>query len=74
MFQKMSNLKSAIASVPRAIEKNDKRLLYYVHNTVVELLSHLDEEKREKDKAKRENAQPIIEEIDKVLNKYRAKH
>ena len=74
MFQKMSNLKSAIASMPRAIEKNDKRLLYYVHNTVVELLSHLDEEKREKDKAKRENAQPIIEEIDKVLNKYRAKH
>lgn len=70
----MSNLKSAIASMPRAIEKNDKRLLYYVHNTVVELLSHLDEEKREKDKAKRENAQPIIEEIDKVLNKYRAKH
>lgn len=60
--------------MPRAIEKNDKRLLYYVHNTVVELLSHLDEEKREKDKAKRENAQPIIEEIDKVLNKYRAKH
>lgn len=74
MFQKMSNLKSAIASMPRAIEKNDKRLLYYVHNTVVELLSRLDEEKREKDKAKRENAQPIIEEIDKVLNKYRAKH
>ena len=70
----MSNLKSAIASMPRAIEKNDKRLLYYVHNTVVELLSRLDEEKREKDKAKRENAQPIIEEIDKVLNKYRAKH
>lgn len=73
MFQKMSNLKSAIASMPRAIERNDKRLLHYIHNTVVELLSHLDEEKREKDKAKRENAQPIIEEIDKVLNKYRLK-
>ena len=71
MFYKMTNLKSAIASMPRAIEKDDKRLLYYIHNTVIELLNHLDEEKKEKDRAKRENAQPIVEEIDKVLKKYR---
>lgn len=71
MFCKMSNLKAAIASMPRAIERNDKRLLYYIHSTVVELLNHLDEEKRAKDKAKRETAQPIVEEIDKVLKKYR---
>ena len=71
MFCKMSNLKAAIASMPRAIERNDKRLLYYIHGTVIELLKHLDEEKRAKDKAKRENAQPIVEEIDNVLKKYR---
>lgn len=71
MFCKMSNLKAAIASMPHAIEKNDKRLLYYIYSTVIELLNHLDEEKKEKDKAKRENAQPIVEEIDKVLKKYR---
>ncbi len=74
MFCKMSNLKAAIASMPRAIEKNDKRLLYYIYSTVIELLNHLDEEKKEKDKAKRENAQPIVEEIDKILKKYRTKH
>ena len=73
MFYKMTNLKSAMASMPRAIEKNDKRLLYYIHSTVIELLKHLDEEKKEKDRAKRENAQPIVEEIDKVLSKYRIK-
>ena len=71
MFYKMTNLKSATASMPRAIEKNDKRLLYYIHSTVIELLNHLDEEKKEKDRARRENAQPIVEEIDKVLKKYR---
>lgn len=71
MFCKMTNLKAAIASMPRAIERNDKRLLYYIHSTVVELLNHLDEEKKEQEKAKRENAQPIVEEIDKVLKKYR---
>ena len=69
----MSNLKAAIASMPRAIERNDKHLLYYIHGTVIELLNHLDEEKKAKDKAKRENAQPIVEEIDKVLMKYRLK-
>lgn len=71
MFCKMSNLKAAIASMPRAIEKNDKRLLYYIHSTVIELLNHLDEEKRAKEKAKRETAQPIVDEIDKILKKYR---
>jgi hypothetical protein len=71
MFCKMSNLKAAIASMPRAIERNDKHLLYYIHSTVIELLNHLDEEKKQKDKAKRENAQPLIEEIDKVLKKFR---
>lgn len=73
MFYKMSNLKSAIASMPRAIEKNNKQLLYYIHSTVIELLNHLDEEKKEKDRAKRINAQPIVDEIDKVLKKYRLK-
>lgn len=48
MFSKMTNLKSAIATMPRAIEKNDKRLLYYIHSTVIELLIHLDEEKKRK--------------------------
>lgn len=69
----MSNLKSAIASMPRAIEKNDKRLLYYIHSTVKELLLHLDEEKKMQDRTKRENAQPIVDEIEKVLKKYRLK-
>ena len=32
---------------------------------------HLDEEKKQKNKAKRENAQPIVEEIDRVLKRYR---
>ena len=73
MFCKMSNLKAAIASMPRAIEKNDKRLLYYIHSTVIELLNNLDEEKKERDNAKRENAQPIVDEIEKVLKKYRIK-
>ncbi len=73
MFYKMSNLKSAIASMPRAIEKNDKRLLYYIHSTVNELLLHLDEEKKMQDRTKRENAQPIVDEIEKVLKKYRLK-
>ena len=69
----MSNLKSAIASMPRAIEKNDKRLLYYIHSTVKELLLHLDEGKKMQDRTKRENAQPIVDEIEKVLKKYRLK-
>lgn len=73
MFLKMSNLKSAIASMPRAIEKNDKRLLYYIHSTVTELLLHLDEEKKMQNRIKRENAQPIVDEIEKVLKKYRLK-
>lgn len=73
MFYKMSNLKSAITSMPRAIEKNDKRLLYYIHSTVKELLLHLDEEKKMQDRTKRENAQPIVDEIEKVLKKYRLK-
>lgn len=73
MFYKMSNLKSAIASMPRAIVRNDQRTLNHIHRLVVELLVHLDEEKKEKDRAKRENAQPIVEEIDKILKKYRIK-
>lgn len=73
MFCKMSNFKAAIASMPRAIEKNNKHLLYYIHSTVIELLNHLDEEKKEKDRARRENAQPIVEEIEKILKKYRIK-
>lgn len=73
MFFKMSNLKTAIASMPRAIERNDKRILYYIHSTVIELLNHLDEEKKAKDKVKRENAQPLVEEIERVLKKYRIK-
>ena len=71
MFYKMSNLKSAIASMPRAIARNDQPTLTHIHRLVVELLMHLDEEKKEKDKARRINAQPIVEEIDKVLKKYR---
>lgn len=71
MFYKMSNLKSAIASMPRAITRNDQRTLNHIHGLVVEHLIHLDEEKKEKDRAKRENAQPIVEEIDKLLSKYR---
>lgn len=59
--------------MPRAIEKNDKRLLYYIHSTVKELLLHLDEEKKMQDRTKRENAQPIVDEIEKVLKKYRLK-
>ena len=74
MFCKMSNLKASIASMPRAIERNDKHLLYYIHGTVIELLNHLDEEKKAKDKAKRENAQPIVVEIEKILKKYRLKN
>lgn len=73
MFYKMSNLKECIRSMPKAIERNDQRLLNHIYRLVVELLMHLDEEKKEKDRAKRENAQPIVEEIDKVLNKYRMK-
>lgn len=71
MFYKMSNLKSAIASMPRAIEKNDKRLLYYIHSTVIELLNHLDDEKKAQKMARQEIAQPIVKEIDEVLKKYR---
>ena len=73
MFYKMSNLKSALATMPRDIKKNDQQHLTYIYNTVMELIHHLDEEKKEKDRAKRENAQPIVEEIDKVLKKYRIK-
>ena len=73
MFYKMSNLKSAIASMPRAIARNDQPTLTHIHRLVVELLMHLDEEKKAKDKAKRENAQPIVEEIDRVLKEYRIK-
>lgn len=71
MFYKMSNLKEAIASMPRAIEKNDKRLLYYIHSTVIELLNHLDDEKKAQKMARQEIAQPIVKEIDEVLKKYR---
>ena len=73
MFYKMSNLKESIRSMPKAIERNDQRLLNHIYRLVVELLMHLDEEKKEKDRAKREYAQPIVEEIDKVLSKYRIK-
>ena len=59
--------------MPRAIARNDQPTLINIHRLVVELLTHLDEEKREKDRARRTNAQPIVEEIDKVLNKYRIK-
>ena len=59
--------------MPKAIEHNDQRLLNHIHRLVVELLIHLDEEKKEKDRAKRANAQPIVEEIDRVLKKYRTK-
>lgn len=69
MFYKMSNLKSAVASMPRAIARNDQPTLSHIHRLVVELLSHLDEEKKEKDRTKRENAQPIVDEIEKVLKK-----
>ena len=69
----MSNLKSALSTMPRDIKKNDQQHLTYIYNTVMELIHHLDEEKKEKDRAKRENAQPIVEEIDKVLKKYRIK-
>lgn len=74
MFYKMTNLKSAIASMPRAIARNDQPTLTHIHRLVVELLMHLDKEKKEKDRAKRENAQPIVEEIDKILKKYRVKY
>ena len=73
MFYKMSNLKESIRQMPKAIEHNDQRLLNHIHRLVVELLIHLDEEKKEKDRAKRANAQPIVEEIDRVLKKYRTK-
>lgn len=73
MFYKMSNLKSAVASMPRAIARNDQPTLSHIHRLVVELLSHLDEEKKMQDRTKRENAQPIVDEIEKVLKKYRLK-
>lgn len=73
MFYKMSNLKSAIASMPRAIARNDQPTLTHIHRLVVELLIHLDEEKKEKDRVKRKNAQPIVDEIEKALKKYRVK-
>lgn len=57
--------------MPRAIEKNDKRLLYYIHSTVIELLNHLDDEKKAQKMARQEIAQPIVKEIDEVLKKYR---
>lgn len=44
-----------------------------VYRYIVQLQAHLDEEKKEKNKAKRENAQPIVEEIEKVLKKYKIK-
>jgi predicted nucleotidyltransferase len=71
MFYKMSNLKESIRLMPKAIERNDQHLLNHIHRLVLELLMHLDEEKKEKDRAKRKNAQPIVEEIDSVLKKYR---
>ena len=73
MFYKMSNLKESIRSMPKAIERNDQRMLNHIYRLVVELLIHLDDEKKEKDRAKRVNAQPIVEEIDRVLKKYRIK-
>ena len=74
MFYKMSNLKESVRLMPKAIERNDQRTLHHIHKLVVELLIHLDEEKKEKDRTKRENAQPIVEEIDKILKKYRLNH
>lgn len=57
--------------MPRAIEKNNKHLLYYIHSTVIELLNHLDDEKKAQKMARQEIAQPIVKEIDEVLKKYR---
>lgn len=59
--------------MPRAIARNDQPTLSHIHRLVVELLSHLDEEKKMQDRTKRENAQPIVDEIEKVLKKYRLK-
>lgn len=73
MFYHMSTLKECVRHMPRDIEKNNQDRLLCVHRLIVELLAHLDEEKKQKDKAKRENAQPIVEEIEKVLKKYRVK-
>ena len=73
MFYHMSTLKECVKHMPRDIEKNNQERLMYVYKYIVQLLAHLDEVKKEKDKAKRENAQPIVEEIEKVLRKYRAK-
>ena len=61
MFYKMSNLKESIRSMPKAIERNDQRMLNHIYRLVVELLIHIDDEKKEKDRAKRVNAQPIVE-------------
>ena len=57
--------------MPRAIARNDQPTLTHIHRLVVELLIHLDEEKKAQKKAVQEKAQPIIEEIDKILSKYR---
>lgn len=59
--------------MPSDIQKNNQDRLMNVYKYIVKLLAHLDEEKKAKDKAKRENAQPIVEEIDNVLKKYRRK-
>ena len=71
MFYKMSNLKEAIRQMPKAIERNDQRMLNHIHRLVVELLIHLDEEKKAQKMARQEIAQPIVKEIDEVLKKYR---
>lgn len=73
MFYQMTNLKACVKHMPIDIRKNNQENLMYVYKFIVELLAHLDEEKKQKDKAKRENAQPIVEEIEKVLRKYRRK-
>lgn len=74
MFYSMSNLKECVKHMPSDIQKNNQERLMCVYKYIVQLLAHLDDEKKEKDKAKRENAQPIVEEIEKVLKKYRVKN
>ena len=59
--------------MPKAIERYVMRLLNHIYRLIAKLLIHLDEEKKEKDKAKRKNAQTIVAEIDKVLKKYSLK-
>lgn len=73
MFYQLTNLKACVKHMPIDIRKNNQERLMCVYKYITQLLAHLDEEKKAKDKAKRENAQPIVEKIKKVLIKYRVK-